>query len=200
MIWREKRVLLIILGVLLLANAAFFFTYRVQYENRLQDLNSRLDASEARLQHARAARIAAQQQIDLYRKTQNDIQTLYNERWSTEAERFTALVSEIKKVTAACQLVPKSLAFSEAIDAPTSGTRAASGTGTAVVHIGFSVQGTYQQARRLINLLELSDQFVIIDAISLGGGGANDQNLTLNLRLKTIFRDTQRLPMMNKQL
>ena len=200
MIWREKRLLLIILGVLLLANAAFFFTYRVQYENRLQDLNSRLEASEARLQHAREARIAAQQQIDLYRKTQNDIQTLYNERWSTEAERFTALVSEIKKVTAACQLVPKSLAFSESIQTQAGGTKGSSGTGTAVVQIAFSVQGTYQQARRLINLLELSDQFVIIDAISLGGGGANDQNLTLNLRLKTIFRDTQRLPMMNKQL
>ena len=36
MIWREKRVLLIVLGVLLAANTVFFFTYRVQYKNRLQ--------------------------------------------------------------------------------------------------------------------------------------------------------------------
>ena len=31
MIWREHRILLIVLGVLFIANAIFFFTYRVQY-------------------------------------------------------------------------------------------------------------------------------------------------------------------------
>ena len=197
MIWREKRVLLSILGVLLLANTAFFFTYRVQYENRLQDLDARLKDSEAKLTRARNARIAAQQQIDGYRKVQSDIQSLYNERWATEPERFTALVTEIKKVTEAAQLVPKSLTFAET----TEKTVAPGGVGTSIVHIGFSVQGTYQQVRRLINLLELSDQFVIIDGISLGGGGGSEQNLTLNVRLKTIFRDTQQQRVaMNTQL
>ena len=62
MIWREKRVLLTILGVLLLANTAFFFTYRVQYEARLKALDERLHESEDRLQRARNARMAAQQQ------------------------------------------------------------------------------------------------------------------------------------------
>src|SRR5438874_2592741 len=32
MIWREKRILLIVLGLLLAANTVFFFTYRVRYE------------------------------------------------------------------------------------------------------------------------------------------------------------------------
>lgn len=188
MIWREKRVLLTILGILLLANTAFFFTYRVQYENRLEDLQSRLSGSEGKLERARAARAAAQQQLDAYKKTQTDIQALYNQRWATEPERFTALVTEIKKVTAASQLIPRALSFSEQTESAKGG-----GTGTATVHITFSVQGTYQQVRRLINLLELSDQFVIIDAISLGGGGEKDQALTLNLRLKTIFRETPRV-------
>src|SRR5205807_1245036 len=40
MIWREKRILLIVLGVLLLANTIFFFTYRVQYVSRLEDLDA----------------------------------------------------------------------------------------------------------------------------------------------------------------
>jgi hypothetical protein len=194
MIWREKRVLLVILAVLLLANTAFFFTYRVQYQNRLQDLAGRLDASNERLARARAARINAQQQIDGYRKVQSDIQVLYNERWATEQQRLTALVGEIKKVTAASSLVPQSLSFSESAENVRGG-----GNGAATVHISFSVHGSYQQVRRLINLLELSDQFVIIDGISLGGGSADD--LTLNLRLKTIFRDTSsRAPTANRQL
>ena len=197
MIWREKRVLLTILGVLLLANTAFFFTYRVQYEKRLEDLDARLEDAESRLQRARNARVSAQQSIDGYRKAQADIQTVYNERWATEAERLTALVTEIKKVTAASQLIPQSLTFSEERDA----TRNTGTIDTSIVHIAFSVQGTYQQIRRLINLLELSDQFVIIDSIGLGGGTGSEQNLTLNLRLKTIFRDTQqRTPAANRQL
>ena len=40
MIWREKRTLLFVLGAALLANAIFFFTYRVQYENRLRALDA----------------------------------------------------------------------------------------------------------------------------------------------------------------
>jgi hypothetical protein len=86
------------------------------------------------------------------------------------------------------------------------------------------VQGTYQQIRRLINLLELSDQFVIIDAVSLTGtneaatatvvtpGGppppaagpapvASTGPLTLTLRLKTIFRNVAPPPgQTNQQL
>ena len=59
MIWREHRVLLIALGALLLANAIFFFTYRVQYEARLSALDTRLTQAEDQLQQARTRRMAA---------------------------------------------------------------------------------------------------------------------------------------------
>ena len=61
--------------------------------------------------------------------------------------------------------------------------------GTTMVSVSFTVQGTYEQIRRLINLLELSDQFVIIDGIGLAGGGSDTKNLTMNIRLKTLFRE-----------
>ena len=192
MIWREKRVLLSILGALLLANTAFFFTYRVQYERRLEDLSARLEQAETRLQHARNNRVSAEQQIVAYRKVISDLQTLYNQKWATEAERFTALIVEIKKLTAASDLIPQAINFSESVD----NAKAGGAVGTSTVHITFSVKGTYQQVRRLINLIELSDQFVIIDAVGLGGG---DQILTLNLRLKTIFKSTPRATVTNKQ-
>jgi hypothetical protein len=60
------------------------------------------------------------------------------------------------------------------------------------VNITFTVQGNYQQIRRLINLLELSDQFIIIDGINLAGSGGSDSTLTMNLRLKTLFREPPR--------
>jgi hypothetical protein len=196
MIWREKRVPLVILAVLLLANVVFFFTYRVQYENRLQDLDSKLKDTQDRLLRVQQSRRSSELQLASYRKVQENLQTLYNDHWSTQSARFTALINEVKKLAVASQLIPRSYSFvhTDEKNAKTSGV------GTSVVDISFTVQGTYEQARRLINLLELSPQFVIIDGISLGGG--TDKVLSLNLRLKTLFRDASpiRRTAANKEL
>ena len=198
MIWREKRILLIVLAVLLLANTVFFFTYRVQYENRLRDLDARQEQAQARLEQARRARITSEQQLAAYKKVQNDLQVLYNDRWSTPMQRLTVLIDEVKRLAAASHLEPPSYQFSSG-DTKNSTKGSA---GTQVVGIAFTVQGTYEQVRRLINLLELSDQFVIIDGISLASNGtAADKTLTLNIRLKTLFRDMRtNAPLASRQL
>lgn len=189
MIWREKRILLAVLGVLLIANTIFFFTYRVQYEKRLQDLDARLQDAEGRLQREHQTHVAAEQQLAAYRKVQQDLQTLYNQRWATESQRFTALINEIKRLAVASQLVPRTYSFNKQEDTQAQKTGRIS---TDTVIISFTVQGNYQQIRRLVNLLELSNQFVIIDAITLAGSGGSDSTLTLNLRLKTLFREPPR--------
>jgi hypothetical protein len=199
MIWREKRVLLIVLGVLLLANTIFFFTYRVQYVSRLQDLDARQDQAQSRLQQAHRARITAEQQLAAYKKVQTDLQVLYNERWSTPVQRLTLLIDEVRKLAAASHLEPPSYAFSNSETKNSRTAAGSAGIGTTTVGIAFTVQGTYEQVRRLINLLELSDQFVIIDGISLASSA--DKILTLNIRLKTLFRDPYVNPSAaNKQL
>jgi hypothetical protein len=185
-IWREKRLLLIILGVLLLGNTIFFFTYRVQYERRLQDLDDRQAQATARLAQEHGQRIAAERRIASYRKISGDVQDIYNNEWATEAQRLTALISEVKRLAVASELVPKSISYNRG--APTGDAQRKMRTAAEVVTISFTVQGNYQQVRRLINLLELSQQFVIIDQVSLAA--ADNQNLTLNLQLKTLFRDT----------
>lgn len=184
MIWREKRILLLVLGVLLAANTVFFFTYRVQYEQRLRDVHARSQESEQRLKRAREARVQAERQYAGYRKVQQDIEEVYNERWSTPFKRLTPLISEVQRLAAASQLVPPSYSFSNtATKSDTTGA-----LNTNVVGITFTVQGNYQQIRRLVNLLELSPQFIIIDTISLSS--ASEQSLTLNLHVKTLFRDS----------
>lgn len=193
MIWREKRTLLIVLGILLLANTVFFFTYRVQYQTRLDGLEQRRAQAEQTLADARAAHAAAQQRYNSYRKIQSDVQTIYDKQWSTEAQRLTGLISEVKRLAAASQLVPPSYAFTD-VQQKVKGV-----PGARTVGITFTVQGNYQQVRRLINLLELSRQFVIIDHIGLSS--ADSQLLTVNLSLKTLFRDTPATqPVPNQEL
>jgi hypothetical protein len=184
MIWREKKLLLSILGVLLVANAVFFFTYRVRYENRLKDLEDRVHQSETRLSQARLMRLTAERRVTAYRQVQKDVQDIYNQNWATEDRRLLALIGEVKRLAVASNLIPKSTSYSRATS-----NQVKRGSNTAeVVSISFTVQGDYQQVRRLINLLELSEQFVIIDQIALSA--AENQNLTLTLHLKTLFRDT----------
>lgn len=182
-IWREKRLLLGILGVLLVGNVIFFFTYRVQYENRLKDLDDRKDQAEARLTQARSARMTAERRVASYRQISGDVQEIYNRQWATEGQRLTALIGEVKRLALASELVPRSISYNRAADSSRKTKTAAE-----IVTISFTVQGNYQQARRLINLLELSQQFVIIDQISIAA--IDNQNLTLTLQLKTLFRDT----------
>lgn len=184
MIWREKRILLGILGVLLAANAIFFFTYRVQYESRLRNLDDRRQQSDARLVQARSMRLAAERRLATYRRVQSDVQEIYTKNWGTEDQRLTALIGEVKRLAVASKLgIPKATSYSRNATSQHRSTIPAETVG-----ITFTVVGDYQQVRRLINLLELSDQFVIIDQIALSS--ADNQNLTLTLRLKTLFRDT----------
>ncbi len=185
MMWRERRVPLIVMGVLLLGNIFFFFTYRVQYESRLRDLDARQDQAQVRLVDAQRARMTAQQQLAAYDKVRSDLQMLYNDRWSTQAKRFTPLFEEVAKLATASHFDPRSYAFSHAEQT----NRGDVGSeGNITVGVAFSVQGSYEQVRQLINLLELSDQFVIIDAISLGGG-SDPKALNLSIHLKTLFHD-----------
>ncbi len=198
MIWREKRVLLIVLAVLFAANTIFFFTYRIQYEQRLQGLDARLDQVKSQLNEARRARVGAEQQVAAYRKVERDIDHIYDTRWATQDQRLTRLIAEVKRLTVQSQLTPpKSISFSQAVSKNAGGT---TNRNAKVVGISFTVEGTYQQIRQLINKLELSDQFVIIDQVGLSS--ENGQTLTMALHVKTLFRDATapRRPVGNQEL
>jgi hypothetical protein len=188
MIWREKRTLLIILGVLLAANTMFFFTYRVQYQSRLDALDTRMDEVQRDLDAARNGRIQAERTIASYKKVEADVAEVFDEHWSTQRRRLTLMIAEVKRLAVASSLVPASYSFEKgASKAVTTGSRSKEALGASEVGVAFTVKGSYQQARRLINLLELSRQFVIIDSIGLAAGESD--TLTLNLHLKTLFRD-----------
>ncbi|HSP34860.1 MAG TPA: hypothetical protein VLU46_11135 [Thermoanaerobaculia bacterium] len=191
MIWRERRVLLIVLGVLLAANTVFFFTYRVQHENRLKDLEVRLDQAKGQLAEAQRSRVAAETQLAGYRQAEKDIRQIYDVEWSTERQRLTAFIGEVMRLGTVSQLVPRSYAFTGTASKGPKG--AASAASNAIeVGVAFPVEGTYQQVRQLINLLETSDQFVIIDQIGLSQ--TNGDRLAVTVRVKTLFRDTSSPP------
>jgi len=187
MIWREKRILLIVLGLLLLGNLVFFLTYRVQYQTRLDEMDERLAQAEGQLAKTKRQRADAEMSLAAYRKVERDVQLVYDETWSTQPKRLTALIAEVKRLAVASNAVPRTLSFGRSETSESPGAKKVKPVGAREVSIGFSVMATYDQVRRMINLFELSNQFVIIDQIALAQADANQ--LTLNLRIKTLFRD-----------
>jgi len=193
MIWREKRNLLILLGLLLLGNVVFFLTYRVQYQSRLDEMDERLAQAEAQLDRTRQARADAEAKLLAYKKVERDVATILDETWSTRPRRLTKMIAEDKHLADASNAVPRTYSFGKTVvegeSNPQNRGAARVQVGAEEVSVTFSVDASYEQARRLINLIELSQQFMIIEGIGLSAGDEN--KLSLNLRLKTLFRDEQ---------
>lgn len=184
MIWQEKRVMLIVAGTLLLANLLFFFTYRVQYEQRVEDLHGRLEQAQSQLEAAKAHRADLQSQLDAHAQLVSTIENVFDQWWSTPEVRLTRVIKEIQGLGVKSGLVPQSISFSKSEDRDQ--------LGTMTMGVSFNVEGNYQQARQLINLIELSEEFLIIDSISLRN--QDEGRLSLNIVLKTLFRGAQEIP------
>jgi hypothetical protein len=184
MIWREKKWLLVGLGAFLLANLLYFVTYRIRYEQRVADLDQRLEEAQDQLQKRRNGRAAAEQELLAYQDAVKDIDVVYGDWWSTSERRLAPMIIEIRQLAARSQLTLRAINYDL--------TQQKNELGANFFGISFAVQGTYSQIRRLINLIELSRQFVIIDEISLSGDPTGSNLLQMNLRLKTLFRDAPR--------
>lgn len=193
MIWREKRTLLGVIALILLINVVFFLTYRVRYQQRVDDLHRRLEAQKVSLEQARYSRMAVEKRILGYQAVEKDIKWVHSDLWSTPDVRLVALIIEINRLARQSQLVPRSISYSREKARGESSLQLNKGDRGTVMSISFSVNGSYQQVRRLLNLIELSKQFVIIDSLTLTGSSPGDQQLRLTIDLKTVFSESRDL-------
>ena len=184
MIWLEKRWILIGMALLLAVNAVFFLTYRVRYEERVRELDERLSEARLQLDEANRERIAAEKRLVSYEQTSKDVETIYEEWWATPKERLAPLIVELRELAERSALIPAGRIYTTG----ESGNKQRREIEASTMTISFSVQGTYERIRQLINMIELSDHFIIIEQIALSDVSQPGQEaLTLNLRLVTLF-------------
>lgn len=144
--------------------AGFADTERVlaRETRSLQSLADKESALEATLGRARSSREA--------------LTVLYDQRFATEAERLTRLINEVKKLAQRAGLEPQSISYpEETLDE----------YGLVRMSLVFGVQGTYPQLRMLVNLLERSDLFLVLDQIALTGSAKSV--LSISLQISTFF-------------
>ncbi len=183
MIWQERKWLLIGLGVLLLINIVFFVTYRVRYENRIESLNDDLAVARENLKEATERSQETRKLLGSVDRTREDLDHVYNDWWSTRPERLAPMIVELQTLATKSGLKPptRSYNWSEQESGQTAGAE--------TLTVAFRVEGTYEQIRNLINLIEMSPHFIIIQQIDLVDTSDDGQKLGLSLSLKTLFRN-----------
>jgi len=131
----------------------------------LQAVNDKERGVESMLTDARSSREAL---VELYRRG-----------FSTEAERLTQLISEVKRLAQRSGMMPQSISYPE---------EELEEYGLVRMSLVFGVKGTYPQVRMLVNLLERSDLFLVLERVRLGG--AQESSLSISLEISTFFANT----------
>lgn len=160
---------------LLIVGLTLFVSYRVAFASQVGTLLAQVDQER----HALAELVDQRQRLEALmtraERSRSGIEELYEERFSTESERLTGLIREVKGLAERAGLRPTTLTYPDReLDDYELIERA----------IVFSVEGGYGSLRRFVNFLELSDSFVALRSIRVqqSSGG-----LALGLELSSLF-------------
>ena len=154
--------------------------YRSAFAGKVERLESQHQSKIALRDQLREERVVVAEFLDRVEHHQGRVKGLYSESFQTEAQRFTRVIQDVKKLARQAGLQPSSLGY----------PRTDFGAHELVQrNISFSVSGTYDQLRNFINFLELADHFVTLNSVTLGESGNDRRNpsLGINLVMSTIF-------------
>ncbi len=151
--------------------------YRTAFAGTVERLEGQHEEASRHLEGLREQRRRSEEFLARVQSHQGGHRSLYRDHFQTEAQRFTAAVVEVKTLARQAGLNPTSFSY------PAKGIPE---YGLIRRDIGFSVEGTYDQLRKFINFLELSEHFLTLESVSLGQGG-KDQRLRIRLTLFTLF-------------
>ncbi len=104
---------------------------------------------------------------------------LYESRLASEADRLTEVIAEVKGLARRASLEPPSISYSE-MDIEEHGLIQKS--------IVFGVEGSYSEIRRMVNFLEISELFLILEEIRFRENAG--ETLGIDLVVSTIFAKT----------
>lgn len=182
-LWRRRKGLWLPALLFFLVNLVAILVYPLRFAGRMEVTAEELDQERAILAELVEQRRDLEGQRQGIERTRLAVDDLYSERLAPERERLTRIIAEVKDLAARSGLTPPSVSY------PTEPLEAYGLRRRAFV---FSVQGTYPDLRKFINLLELSDTFLTLEEIGLSesSGGA----LSIQLRVSTLFATGDGVP------
>jgi Tfp pilus assembly protein PilO len=164
-IWRQRLWVWAAALAFVALNGIGLLVYLVAYSDRVKTLELDLRDQGKQLSDARAARQHSEDLLRQARVNRERIQQLYDEHFSTRRRRLTGVTAEVKDLAKRAGLVPRSITYPE---------EQIQQYGLIKRSFIFSVEGTYADLRKFINLLELSDSFLTLEDASLSEEGRHE--------------------------
>jgi len=176
--WRQGLKLWLPPVVVLALAAALLIAFFAKFADEAEVARTRLERRTQQLEQVRSQRLRAEAVLEQIQASEEGLADFYGRRLSSESEALTRIIAEIKDLCQRAGIPPTALNYER---------QTIEGQDLARRTITFAVDGTYVQLRQLINLLELSDSFLILDQISLRGNDVEGSPLRISLRLSTLF-------------
>ncbi len=170
--------------VLNLLGVAF---YRSAFAGQVERLEGRYQTANDRLEQIQNEIIVVREFLSRVESHKERVRQLHRDRFQTEEQGFTRIIPEVKRLAREAGLKPMSLSY----------PKKSFGDHELVQrNISFSVKGSYDQLRNFINFLELTEHFVTLNSVTLGGGDEDrgDPSLSIRLVMSTIFTTRQVAP------
>lgn len=179
-VWRQWLPLWLSAAVFLVVNLAGFVIYRVVFADEAAVSQEAVEQAQARLDELQAQSGELSGFLESFEDNQHRMTELYETGFSTEEERLTKILREVKQLAREANLEPQTTSYpEEALEDYDLSKRS----------FVFNVEGTYFDLRKLINSLELSEYFLTLEDVGLsesGGRGAGTR-LRISLRISTLF-------------
>ncbi len=176
--WRRNLWLWLPAAVFFLFTVVLLGVFALEFADETQVARTRLARRTEELEVIRAQRKRAQGIVEKVRASEEGLAEFYGRRLSTEREGLTRILAEIKNLCRLSGIPPTSLAYER---------QELEGQDVSRRTITFSVDGSYAQLRQLINFIELSDSFLILDEVALRGNDVEGTPLRISLSLSTLF-------------
>ena len=178
--WRRHLWLWLVPAGFCVLNLLGFALYRSAFAGKVERLESQYQNGLDQRDAMRDEQVVIEDFLSRLEAHREETDGLYSEYFQTEARRFTRVIQEVKQLARQAGLQPASLSYPR---------KDFSAFDLVQRNISFNVEGTYDQLRKFMNFLEITDQFVTLESVSLGESGSSRRNPTLgiNLVLSTMF-------------
>lgn len=178
-IWRRRWVRWVpalVLAALNLGLLGFYFAYLAGSAGPRATRISRLTEEVARLTERQGALDVTLQRAETNRRRVGE---MYAARLGSEAERLTKVISEVRKLARQAGIEPRAVGYPK---------ESLAEFGLVRQSMVFNVTGSYMALRQFVNLLELSEEFLILEEVRVVDAGSGGQNVRLDLRVSTLFQ------------
>lgn len=180
-IWRLRLWVWLPALLFFLANAVAFSVYRFGYAGQVQSLEADLGEVQQQLQPQSLRRKELERRIQRAGAADAAVKQLYDEQFSTRSQRLTRVTAEVKDLARRAGLNPRTLSYPE---------EAIQDYGLVKRSFVFSVEGTYPELRQFINLMEHTNSFLTLEAVTLSESGQEQgPELRMSLRISTLFSE-----------